>query len=289
MKESESQFREFAANVACADTEDVMGCLRSKDTAILQSADVVSRFPGASGKPDWYFLPVIDGQFSTDYLYSLLERGTIIKVPMMVGDDTNEGTMFAANASTSKEFLEFMHDNYPHLTDSDLQQINKTYPLMPPLPDHAPWFPSAAAAYGDSTFICPGLEISASFAENVSPDLTWNYHYDVPESDNIQQGYGVPHVEEEPAIFGPGQAKGCEECYETYDAPIVPIVMDYWISFVKTLDPNSFRSPDAPVWDALGSGQRLRLRTNDTAMESIPSDQKDRCVMWKNMAPILEQ
>ena len=271
-----------------------MECLRSMDSTTLQTADaVLSPFPCANENPNWYFLPVIDGGFSPKDLYSLFEQGTFIKVPSIVGDDTDEGTSFAANASTSDEFLDFIKSNYPHLTNSDLQSINESYPLMPSLPEHGAWFPSASAAYGEATFTCPGLEISSSFAQYFSADLTWNYRYDVIDWDDVQQGLGVPHVSEKPAIFGPGHSNLCSGgcSYETYNAAIVPIMMDYWISFIITLDPNSYKNPAAPQWEAFGSGagQRLRFQTNASAMESVPSDQNDRCAMWKKLAPTSEQ
>ena len=270
-----------------------MGCLRSQDMTILQGSDVLAPFPGSMENPDWYFLPVVDGDFSPDLLYNLLEQGAFIKVPTIVGDDTNEGTAFATNASTSEEFLDFMRSNYPHLTDFDLEAINYTYPLMPPLPEHAAWFPSAAAAYGESTFICPGLEVSSKYAQYFSPNLTWNYHYDVLDLDKAAQGLGVNHVAEKPAIFGPGNENSCPPgcSYETYNAPIVPIVMDFWISFIIALDPNAFKNPAAPQWEPFGpgDGQRLRFQTNNTAMEIVPPDQSFRCGMWKLLASTMEQ
>lgn len=294
VNESEFQFQRFITSVGCLNATDPIACLRSKDTATLQSADVLSPFPGAKGLPDWSFLPVVDGTFSQDRLYTLFQQGKMARVPTIVGDDTDEGTYFAANASTSAEFLEFIRSNYPSLSNNDLECIKKTYPLMAPLESRAAWFPSAAAAYGDATFTCPGLEISRSMAKYLSPDNTWNYRYNVMDWDNIRWGLGVPHVFEMPAIFGVGMTKPCVNCsYSTYNSPIVPIVMDYWISFIKGLDPNRYRNPDAPYWHPFGQEQgqerRLKFQTNATAMEGIPQYQRDRCSLWKSMVSRTEQ
>ncbi|KAJ5219210.1 uncharacterized protein N7498_001309 [Penicillium cinerascens] len=62
--ESESQFGRFVENAQCGQDADALACLRSKDTATLQAADVISRFPRTAETPLWYFLPVIDGTFS---------------------------------------------------------------------------------------------------------------------------------------------------------------------------------------------------------------------------------
>lgn len=292
--ESEFQFNRFATAVNCSGARDRLTCLRSKDTATLQSADLVSPFPEgpADVEPSWYFLPVVDGTFSPDYLYNMLEQGRVARVPVIVGDDTDEGSGFSPNAATPEQFLQFIGANYPRLTDADLRAINKSYPLGSVFPRHLPWFTPAEMAYGEATFICPGIEITKSLAHYTSPNKSWNYRYDVYDESLDALGLGVPHVSEKPAIFGPGNAGTCDGCsYLTYNKPIVPIVMNYWISFIRSLDPNTYKAPAAPEWQPWGThgGQRLRIRLNATKMEPVPADQLERCALWKSLASITEQ
>ena len=301
--EMEFQYQRFAANVSCSAAEapngDVLACLRSKDYPILQASDVASTFPNATGTAEWYFLPVVDGTFSTDYLYNLFEQGKVVPVPVVVGDDTDEGTGFSPNATNSTQFLDFIQDNFPNLSDADLQLINETYPEdgFGSFPLHAAYFPATEAAYGDSTFICPGIEVSNSLATFNSPSQVWNYRYNVLDDVDIAAGIGVPHVAEKTPIYGVNNSGACNyPCsYETYNAPIVPIVMDYWISFILTLDPNTYKNEAAPTWEtwqAAGNSseyQRLRIQTNDTAMEGVPSAQLGRCEVWKGLANVTEQ
>lgn len=290
--ESEFQYQRFVEGTGCGDHEDALACLRSQDTATLQSADVASRFPGTSQTPLWYFLPVIDGMFAPDELYTLFEQGRVTKVPVMVGDDNDEGTYFTPNASTSAEFLDFMQANYPRLTSANLQLINATYPPGALMVDHAPYFAPAAQAYGEATFTCPGNEIASSIAKYFHPSKAWNYRYNVWDADYQNVGLGVPHVTEKPAVWGPGYAGACDNCsYLTYNKPMVPIVMDYWISFVLSLDPNTYRASSAPEWKPWGTagGQRMRFQLDATDMEPVPDDQKHRCIVWKHLAGTMEQ
>lgn len=290
--ESEFQFNRFVKNAQCSQQRDALACLRSRDTATLQSADVASRFPGTTETPLWYFLPVIDGTFSPEDLYTLLEQGRVTKVPVIVGDDNDEGTYFAPNISTSSEFRDFMQANYPRLTCADLHLINNTYPPNIQYPLHARYFGAAAKAYGEATFTCPGIEVTSSLATHFSPFKAWNYRYNVWDADNANAGLGVPHVAEKPAIFGPGNAGACDNCsYESYNRPMVPIVMDYWISFILSLDPNTYRNPAAPEWVPWGAdgGRRMRFQLNATDMESVPDCQRSRCGMWKQLAGTMEQ
>ena len=71
------------------------------------------------------------------------------------------------------------------------------------------------------------------------------------------------------------------------------VVMNYWISFVRALDPNTYKLASAPNWNSFGTGQdggrRLRFETNATEMELIPQDQVARCEFWKELAEVMEQ
>lgn len=66
--------------------------------------------------------------------------------------------------------------------------------------------------------------------------------------------------------------------------------MSYWISFVIALDPNPFRYATAPAWDNWsGHGVRLKIETNTTEIEMVPTDQLNRCAMWKGLAATMAQ
>jgi acetylcholinesterase len=188
----------------------------------------------------------------------------------------------------------FFTNNYPLLTPADTSAINAVYPLLPPLPEHAAYFPSASAAYGEATFTCPGILISLSYTQYAERAQVWNYRYNVLQASNVAAGLGVPHTFESPAIFGLGMANDAvTSSYASYNNEIIPVVMDYWISFVRDLDPNTFKYEGAPVWDSYLSGpqggSRLKLQTNITAMEVVPQDQNNRCEFWRGLATVMEQ
>lgn len=271
-----------------------MACLRSKDTVTLHAADVMAPFPGAPANvtPKFYYLPVVDGSFSPDYLYNLLEQGRLVRVPVIVGDDTDEGSGFTPNVASSEQFLQFIKANFPHLTKRELGIMKKLYPLGIPFPQHEPWFTPAMMAYGESTFICPGLEITKSVAVYLTPGKVWNYRYNVHDDQNVAAGLGVPHVSEKPAIYGPGNAGSCDNCsYLTYNKPMVPIVMNYWISFIRSLDPNTHKDSSAPEWQPWGfqGNRRLKIELDATGMEPVPRDLLERCLLWKSLVPITQQ
>ena len=171
---------------------------------------------------------------------------------------------------------------------------------MPPLPAHAAYFPSAATAYGEATFTCPGLYISNSLATALSPYKVWNYRYNVHSAVIDALGLGVYHTFEILPIFGLGNVgdtpdQDLETGYSTYNADIVPVIMNYWISFVRDLSPNRYKYVNAPHWESFGDGKnggrRIVLQSNGTksVMEVVPAAQVQRCAFWKELAVIMEQ
>jgi len=286
--EMEFQYQRLLQNSNCPDIQ----CLRSLSLDAFQAASPNSPFPGGSDSPVplWYWLPVIDGGLVPDRMYDLFQRGDFVRVPLLVGDDTNEGASFAPSVSSQSQVAAFMKNNYPHLSKGQLQAILKKYPKMAPLPKHGAYFPSAAAAYGDSTFTCAGNEMAETLAKYFDPQCVWNYRYNVLDPGNVAAGIGVPHTFETTAIFGLGFAGSGAASYSTTNAAIIPVTMDYFISFVRSLNPNRFRLSTAPDWEpwGKGTGRRLKLQTNETTMEGVPSDLTSHCAFWRSLADTME-
>lgn len=284
----EFQFETFVQRAGCAGDPDELSCLRSRDIWTLQAANTPSPYPGSTGYPKFYFTPCIDRDFVQDYPLLLFEQGKFLHVPIIVGNDNDEGSLFAPDAESQAEIASFMADQYPRLTTADKDAITAEYPLMAPLPKHAPYFPSASAVYGESTFICPSITMLQSYVQYFSPNETWSYRVNIQDEDNINNGLGTPHTFETPALFGPGYADS-PGSFDTYNAPIVPVMMNYWISFVRSLDPNHYKFSTAPHWENFGQRQRrIILQTDATLMELVPNDQLARCRFWKNLTATLE-
>ncbi|OKP06969.1 Lipase 1 [Penicillium subrubescens] len=270
-----------------------LSCLRNLTASALQAQSYGTTFPGTQPtdpNPLFYWLPVIDGGFVPDQLYNLFEQGRFADVPLIAGHTTNEGSWFANNASTADEVSAFLRSNYPHLTSSQLDTINQFYPKMDTLPMHNPYFPSASAAYGDATFTCPSSMLVSSVARFLDPKRAWGYWFNVIDAGNTAAGVGVFHTFEVQAVFGPGQTGWTVWSLYNTNAAIVPVTMGYWVSFVRDLNPNTYKADDAPTWEPWGDGfgRQIRLQTNATAMVDIEDSQTQNCMLWKSLAPTME-
>lgn len=293
VSELEWQFDAFANASGCGTSDDQLACLRNQSSVTLQSANVAFPYPGHSTAPLFDYSPCIDGDFLIDLPYKLFEAGQMVDVPIIFGNDNNEGSYFAVNASNPQNISQFFMDNYPHLDVADTSAINSEYPLSanPPVAAHAEYFSAASNAYGESTFICPGLLIARSYTRKL-PLSTWNYRYNVQDPANIAAGLGTPHTFEIPAVWGiNSNAGGSGTAYDTTNAPEIPLVMHYWISFVRSLDPNKYKEAGSPVWEIFGRvEERLLFNSSGvTAMESVPQGQKERCNFWEGLSIVMEQ
>jgi carboxylesterase type B len=288
IRESNVYLDRLLNQVGCS----TIACLRSADAAAVQAS--VSAPTGSPAAETYVatlvWVPVIDGDLIRSRLYTAFEDARFIQVPLMVGGVTDEGSAFAYNATSRDEVTQFTRSLYPSLRPAQLKFISKAYPRFPPVPRHAAYFPTASAILTDISFACPGLEMTRSASVRGSTN-SWNYRYNVQDPTSLAMGWGVPHTVETTAIFGLdyGGSIGFPSLLDT-NAPVIPIVMNYFISFVRELNPNTLRHETAPVWQPWGAAeQRLRIETNNTVMERVPRDQQVRCALFKKLAPITKQ
>jgi acetylcholinesterase len=199
--------------------------------------------------------------------------------------------------------ISFLRINYPKLPPWKVDEIIDLYPLEPRLSNRGAWFPSSSHAYGDATFVCPTNNILEAYASpNTSspsanrppvdsPSL-WSYRYNVVDRIHAANGLGVPHVFEAPAVFGPGMLppQAVAPSYWSYNAPAVPQVMNYWLSFARSLNPNTFKRNVDPVWEPWGMDrQRLVINLVGSLMESTPDEEMGRCDYWRRLANFTRQ
>ncbi|KAK4230762.1 Alpha/Beta hydrolase protein [Podospora fimiseda] len=298
LSELEYQFDRVIQQTGCdkVESEKQMACLRQKDGSVLQVANRAQPFPGKPGPPSpiFYFTPCIDGDILRDLPYRMFEAGQFIRVPMVFGTATNEGSVFAFNSSTPTDMTTFFGNNYPLLTQIDLESIFSRYPQLPSVPNHQTWFPTTSQAYGDATFICPQTNVlnSLSLHSTYPPSNSslYAYRFNVHDDQNQAAGLGVPHLFDAGAIFGPDNVVGGNnESYKTYNKGVVEIMMGYYISFARSLDPNKYKLPGAPEWETWNSGattdemKRMLFETDNTEMELVSEEEKGRCRFWESL------
>lgn len=215
-----------------------------------------------------------------------------MRIPVIFGDDTNEGTVFTPHNTSSVAYAdEFLSDNFPFLNETELSTINSMYLSSQDDPVYSgagKYWQGVSTGYGEMRYICPGIYLTEAYTNSsITCNTIWNYHYAVLDDAAISNGYGTTHTIEVNAIWGPEYVgkSSAPASYSTTNQDIVPLMQGYWTSFIRSYNPNTYRAPGAPEWKVWGDGgQRLFIRTNDTHMESAPSDQLSRCRTLAGMA-----
>jgi len=289
--ESQYQYNNFTRAVGCdkADPSTSLACLRSKSAAELEAQNFNIPSPGQTEPPLYMFNPTLDGDIITDLTYTAFAQGKFIDVPVIIGDDTNGGTVFTPrNTSTVEESNDFLTEQFPYLTPAQLAAIDSLYPNANQSACPAPgcWWRQVSDAYGDTRYMCPGLYISSAYANvsssSSSPWSPWPrsigggggslrarksasasgsgstaksyaYRYNVEDPAQVAQGLGVPHTVELNAIFGPSNVPAGSAPDSYYpgesNAHVVPVIQAYWTSFIRTFDPNTYKLDGAVRWE----------------------------------------
>ncbi|KAI1438124.1 vacuolar triacylglycerol lipase [Xylaria sp. CBS 124048] len=295
IEQSQYQYDNFAIAAGCAGT-DSLACLRSKTAAELQAVNTGSVYPGAPSAPLYPWNPVVDGVLIQNVTYTAFANGAFVKIPLIVGDDTNEGTIFAPrDTSTLGASNLFMKSQFPYLTLEELGQINGLYPNpnIASCPSTGCFWQQAAASYGDMRYTCPGMFISSAMA-NFGVPQSYNYRYDVQDPDQVAAGLGVPHTVELNAIFGPDNVPNAPASYLSsgVNAQVVPVIQAYWTSFIRSFDPNTYKLDGSAYWDAWSPDTQNRLlfeTGGDTIMEVVNDDLQTKCSYFNSLGESVRQ
>ncbi|KFY65229.1 hypothetical protein V496_02727 [Pseudogymnoascus sp. VKM F-4515 (FW-2607)] len=293
VEESQYQYDALVKRAGCNSASDTLECLRKLPERDLQAINFNIPTPGGTEDlPLFMYSNVVDGDITTDFTYKLFEEGKFIKVPVIFGDDTNGGTIFAPmSADTPTAMNYFLQTQFPLLTKQHLQRVDELYPQGKKFPGAGRYWQSTSDAYGHMRYMCPSLYISDVYAKESIP--SWNYRYNVEDPVSKDNGLGVSHTIEVFAIFGPQYSRGgAPASYYSINKNAVPLMQGYWTSFIRTYDPNEFRMEGSPRWEEWGGGKgmnRIRLETNTTAMEVVDSETQRRCAFFTSIGASIHQ
>lgn len=225
----------------------VAGCSGSSDTlACLRGLDYETFLNAANSPPGIFsynslalsYLPRPDGTVLTDSPHVLALNGQYTAVPMIIGDQEDEGTLFAiltSNVTSTDRIVQYLSEYYfLNATDAQLEGFVNTYPtdLTAGSPFRTsifnelyPGFKRLAAIMGDMTFTLARrafLQISST----TKPDVpSWSYlaSYD----------YGVP-------FLGTFHATDIlQTFYGILPNYASAAIQTYYINFVTTGNPNT--------------------------------------------------
>ncbi|KAF2830582.1 alpha/beta-hydrolase [Ophiobolus disseminans] len=244
--QAEKFWNEVASGLNCTD----VACVRASTPGDLYYENYPMSFPDRDTPPRWMWAPTTEpkGGMWTQPAPAAIMSGTYAKVPTIFGFTSNEGSdQVKKDTDSEGAFKSYLKDHYPLLTDADLTLLAKTFPNDRHWPDSGAYWDAVAKAQGAIRYICPTyLASNAMSKHNPSSVPTYQYQWDVMWGVDIENGYGTKHA----GTVGQVMVRRKNE------------ISDYFISFVKYLDPNVERGASTPEWERLDERKRRMFFTN---------------------------
>ena len=279
----EIQYGCLLAATGCTNNTDPLACLRSVDAKKLMTTTCA------------FNAPYIDAEIAPQTALDAVEKGQWKKVPTIFGSTQNEGTHFVPpSINSTAQIRQLLKTIVPSISDASLQLVVDLYVTNasePVFPGAGIYRRNAANIFTDVAFTCVNrLFQNAILAQN---GKTWNYRYAVKDPEQETSGEGVPHGAEIDAVWGPNNTdQDAPKSYFTSNAKIVPIVQNYWLSFIKHLNPNTARLEGTVEWE-LWNEQREKIAfVNEgdgwVVQENMDYEQDRRCKMLEPIIRAIE-
>ncbi|KAK6540854.1 hypothetical protein TWF694_008237 [Orbilia ellipsospora] len=247
-------YQRILDNMGCTSAKDQIGCLRAVPFSTWQAQDA---------KSDWLIWnPLVDGDMWTEYPSITAAKGKFIKVPVIIGTNSDEGCTFAARGLDNETAIWQNLINYRHyaIRPTMANKILELYPddvaHDPPyylnpnpviFPDRGLAWRRAAAIAGDLAMIAPRRRVSEQYTK--AGQKVFSYRFDA-----LQYGqdprYGVGHFQN--VVYTFQNISGLLGPLPAYakDKVLSQDIGRAYISFVYDHDPNTSRGKDStlPYW-----------------------------------------
>ncbi|KAK1990266.1 carboxylesterase [Colletotrichum falcatum] len=237
------------------------------------------------------FGAVVDGDFITAQASTLLRRGEFAPVPLLLGNNFDEGTAYAAQGvDTTEDFASWLAGSL-QLDDARVAAVSELYLDDPDvgIPASYPGRPSGdlarfgsqwkrvAAVAGDYQQHSGRRLLASSYARVGLPvySYMWNVHVN-----GIAPIYGATHFQEVAFAFnnvrGLGYATNPFEGKPRSYVELAGLMSSMWAAFIHSNDPNvgDAQKKDGTVWPryALGQPRNLVFDANHTALRYLAQD-----------------
>ncbi|KAM0190652.1 hypothetical protein ACHAPA_009814 [Fusarium lateritium] len=273
----------------CASKSDTLDCLRNLDYTDFLNA--VTSVPGILSYSSLAlsYLPRPDGRTLTASPEVLAQQGKYAAVPMIIGNQEDEGTLFSifqSNLTTDEKLVSYLKDYYFHAADvPQLRDLLRTYGTgLAAITQNSPFrsgilneifpgFKKRAAILGDLVFTL-ARRLFLQVATGVNGDVpSWSYMSSYDQGTPV---LGTFHGSDLIQVF-----------YGIKDNYAARSIRSYYINFVYSLDPNIGSTGKYPNWPQWKNGQKLMQFFADKAV-ILNDDFRSTSYNWlvKNIATL---
>lgn len=281
----------LVANASCQNATDTLDCLRHVPFETLN--DLLN----TTYSTDWQ--PIVDGDFIQRFGSQQLAEGNFVKVPIIDGANTDEGTAFgpsginstqdfidhivsnASNAYIGDQFVPSLLDAYPDVC-SDYIPPQEEVPCNVTIPGEGEEYRRSAAYFGDVVMIANRRGACQAWAANGLEAYCYRFNT-IPNG--IPWNVGVTHFQEVAFVFDNVNGLGYDAEHGTVNpfggkpesyTQLAKLMSNSWASFIHDLNPNNFTgrhsgTPEWPVY-SVSEPQNIVWDANSTELAYPEAD-----------------
>lgn len=187
------------------------------------------------------FWPVVDGYVLIDDQFKLYEAGKYNDVPVIIGTNSDEGSMFARPVPP-EEYVESMNRRFGPFSEKVLE----IYPIDSVTGTYRP----LADIFREVMFAWPSWSWAKLQTKTGKSDV-FVYYFDQFSPEPVSPGAPVPagaaHAAEIPYVFGHLRQNPAAEVSDEQEL-LSGAMIKYWTNFAKNGDPNGEGLPVWPVF-----------------------------------------
>ncbi|KAH8112326.1 alpha/beta-hydrolase [Phellopilus nigrolimitatus] len=241
-------------------------CLRNASVSALVRAQDAGSSINGSLYNKWR--PVLDKVIIPDYPTKLLAEGSFAHVPVIACTHLQIRATSNETGGGNANLTANLHQGFPLLNANELSEFNKVYdPTQFSYSEE--WFRTGTGE--------PALRCGVSSLGNSA----WTYRYNQPNPTENEPGI-TEHAAENWMMFlgqdtgtkGSTVFTGLNSAQNAFSEELIA----YWLSFVRSGDPNTFRLTRSPEWPDFSSGERIVLQQdpqNTTTISVIYVEEED--------------
>lgn len=217
---------------------------------------------------DFYYGPVIDGNFIRELPSAAFASGRFTRMPILIDRESDEGNIFSDPNETSQELP---HDLNSIFFNPPQSFLNKLDTLYPPGSYNNSVFDRRKSIFGDDYISCP-TQLVATAGTKYGKNSSSVFKYISYASKGIHGTVSsYMYTENINGPFGANDTLGY-------------FLQDYYISFIKHQDPNVGKNRAAPTFPSYLSGNQVLIVSDTDVTIAKDLDQREACYFYEQQS-----
>ncbi|TPX40894.1 hypothetical protein SeLEV6574_g06355 [Synchytrium endobioticum] len=226
------------------------------------------------------FTPVVDGRYMLTKPTVALTQTLFSRIPVIIGINTNEGTIFIPSLVDSAQALynatfalqTFVSAFAANMPAGSSDQVLSLYPLTS---YNNSAVAAAAEIFADLAFTCPMLSLSKTMSAAGAPVYRYRFNQLLQLASSEWARNGVFHSSELPFVFGNSIVPSEEALSQT--------MIGFWTRFAASGNPNGGNAT-WPVYSPGGPAIVLQSSTLPALTTESDPNKDAQCAFWNSQA-----